>query len=45
VPIAGAGQPAYTVTTADTGHALVAAVTTAAAGERLVTLSAAATVD
>ena len=44
VPIAGAGQPAYTVTTADTGHALIAAVTTAAAGERLVTLSAAATV-
>jgi hypothetical protein len=44
VPIAGADQDAYTITADDTGHALVAAVTTAAAGERLVTLSAAATV-
>lgn len=44
VPIAGADQDAYTVTTDDVGRALVAAVTTAAAGERLVTLSAAATV-
>jgi hypothetical protein len=42
--IAGADKAAYTVTTADSGHALVAAVATTAAGERLVTLSAAATV-
>jgi hypothetical protein len=44
VPIPGAVQGAYTVTKDDAGHTLVAAVTTAAAGERLVTLSAAATV-
>jgi hypothetical protein len=44
VPIAGADQPTYTVTADDAGHALVASVTAAAAGERLVTLSTAATV-
>ncbi len=43
-PIAGADQPVYTVTPDDAGHALVASVTAAAAGERLVTLSPAATV-
>ena len=43
-PIAGADQPAYTVTTDDAGHVLVASVTAAAAGEHLVALSAAATV-
>ena len=43
-PIAGAGQPTYTVTKDDAGHALVAEITAAAAGERRVTLSTAATV-
>src|SRR5207248_5913312 len=32
-PIAGADQPAYTVTKDDTGHALVASLTAVAAGE------------
>lgn len=43
-PIPGADRPAYTVTKDDAGHALVASVTAAAAGERRVTLSTAATV-
>lgn len=43
-PIAGADKTAYTVTKDDEGHALVVAVTAVAAGERLVTLSTAATV-
>lgn len=43
-PIAGAVQDAYTVTKDDAGHAVVASVTTVAAGERLVTLTTAATI-
>jgi hypothetical protein len=44
VPIAGADQAVYTVAPDDAGHALVASLTTVAAGRRLVTLSTAATV-
>ena len=44
-PIAAADQAAYTVTKDDAGHALVASLTAVAAGERLVTLSTAATIS
>lgn len=43
-PVAGADKAAYTVTKDDEEHTLVVAVTAAAAGERLVTLSTAASV-